>query len=82
MDHTDEKQRPSSEEKSPQADDHTGGVLVSKHASEGSTTGTGTGDKGEDWRDGWDGRRERRVLRRMDIHLLPFVSLLYLLSFL
>lgn len=35
-----------------------------------------------DWEDGWDHMRVKRVLRKMDIHLLPFVSLLYLLSFL
>lgn len=31
---------------------------------------------------GIDPKREKSILRRMDIHLLPFVSLLYLLSFL
>lgn len=29
-----------------------------------------------------DGKEERRIFRKMDMHLLPFVSLLYLLSFL
>lgn len=31
---------------------------------------------------GIDHKHEKRVLRKMDFHLLPFVSLLYLLSFL
>lgn len=29
-----------------------------------------------------DSQEERRMFRKMDMHLLPFVSLLYLLSFL
>lgn len=29
-----------------------------------------------------DSKEERRMFRKMDMHLLPFVSLLYLLSFL
>jgi hypothetical protein len=34
------------------------------------------------WRHGIDEKHEKRILRKLDIHLLPFVSLLYLLSFL
>lgn len=34
------------------------------------------------WRDDWDQKKVKRILRKMDVHLLPFVSLLYLLSFL
>jgi len=80
MDHTEVKQQvPPVHKKTPQGN-HSGGALVRKHGSEGSTTSTD--DKDERWRDGWDDRREQRVLRKMDIHLLPFVSLLYLLSFL
>ena len=79
MDHTDEKQLGSFEGKHPLGD-NSGGVPVRGNASEGSTTSAG--DKDDGWRDGWDDRREQRVLRKMDIHLLPFVSLLYLLSFL
>ncbi|KIM26839.1 hypothetical protein M408DRAFT_330417 [Serendipita vermifera MAFF 305830] len=37
---------------------------------------------GDQWRHGVDAAHEKRVLRKLDIHLLPFVSLLYLLSFL
>jgi len=36
----------------------------------------------EEWRHGIDSVHEKRILRKLDIHLLPFVSLLYLLSFL
>lgn len=36
----------------------------------------------ESWRDNIDTKHEKRILRKLDIHLLPFVSLLYLLSFL
>ena len=32
-------------------------------------------------RHGIDEKHEKRILRKLDIHLLPFVSLLYLLSF-
>jgi hypothetical protein len=80
MDRTDEKRRESFEEITPRANHSGGDVPVKIHASEGSTTSAD--DKGEGWRNGWDNRREQRVLRKMDIHLLPFVSLLYLLSFL
>jgi hypothetical protein len=31
-------------------------------------------------RHGIDGKHEKRILRKLDIHLLPFVSLLYLLA--
>lgn len=79
MDHNDEKRRVAFDEKPPQANP-TGGPLVGKDAYEGSITSID--DTGDRWRDGWDDRRERRILRKMDIHLLPFVSLLYLLSFL
>jgi len=79
MDHTDEKQLGSFEGEHPLGD-NSGGVPVRGNASKGSTTSAG--DKDDDWHDGWDDRREQRVLRKMDIHLLPFVSLLYLLSFL
>jgi len=83
MEHSDEKQRASSlDEKAPQAvhHDHSGGALATDHGYEGPTVNVDNND--EHWRDGWDHRREQRVLRKMDIHLLPFVSLLYLLSFL
>ena len=60
--------------------DHGGGALATNHGDERSTKGID--DHDESWWVGWDDRRERRVLRNMDIHLLPFVSLLYLLSFL
>ena len=79
MDHKDEKRRASFDENLPQAN-LSGGALVKKHAYEGSITITD--DKDDHWRDGWDDRREQHVLRKMDVHLLPFVSLLYLLSFL
>lgn len=36
----------------------------------------------ESWRVGIDAKHEKRILRKLDVHLLPFVSLLYLLSFL
>jgi hypothetical protein len=38
--------------------------------------------EGDQWRHGIDTTHEKRILRRLDLHLLPFVSLLYLLSFL
>jgi hypothetical protein len=34
------------------------------------------------WRHGIDEHHEKRILLKLDLHLLPFVSLLYLLSFL
>jgi hypothetical protein len=34
------------------------------------------------WRLGIDEKHEKMILRKLDIHLLPFISLLYLLSFL
>lgn len=37
---------------------------------------------GDQWRHGVDAIHEKRILRKLDWHLLPFVSLLYLLSFL
>jgi hypothetical protein len=37
---------------------------------------------GDQWRHGIDSVHEKRVLRKLDLHLLPFVSVLYLLSFL
>jgi hypothetical protein len=37
---------------------------------------------GDQWRHGIDPVHEKRILRKLDLHLLPFVSLLYLLSFL
>ena len=57
-----------------------GDAPATDHGHEGPTVNVDNND--ERWRDGWDHKREQRVLRRMDIHLLPFVSLLYLLSFL
>ena len=83
MDHNDEKQRPASpDEKTPHTvrHDNGDGALATDHGYEGPTGGMSEHD--ESWRDGWDDRREQRVLRKMDVHLLPFVSLLYLLSFL
>ena len=79
MDYNDEKRRASFDENLTQGS-LSGGALVRKHAPGGSITSTD--DKDDHWRDGWDDRREQHVLRKMDIHLLPFVSLLYLLSFL
>lgn len=89
MDHSEKKQRPASllddDEKAPHNAVHHphphphhdggGGPLATAHGYEDP-------EHDERWRHGWDDRRERRVLRRMDLHLLPFVSLLYLLSFL
>jgi len=80
MGHTDEIQLGSFEEK-PTLGNHIGGGIPVKGYASGSST-TSADDRDVDWRDGWDDRREQRVLRKMDIHLLPFVSLLYLLSFL
>jgi hypothetical protein len=40
------------------------------------------GEYQEEWRHGVDTKHEHRILRKLDLHLLPFVSLLYLLSFL
>jgi hypothetical protein len=34
------------------------------------------------WRHGMDNEHEKRILRKLDIHLLPLVSVLYLFSFL
>jgi hypothetical protein len=34
------------------------------------------------WKHGIDEKHEKRILLKLDLHLLPFVSLLYLLSFL
>jgi hypothetical protein len=36
----------------------------------------------DQWRNGIDPVQEKRILRKLDLYLLPFVSLLYLLSFL
>jgi hypothetical protein len=33
------------------------------------------------WRNGIDEKYEKRILRKLDIRLLPFVSLLFFLSF-
>lgn len=46
--------------------------------------GTGSIESGDqaEWRHGVDAQHEHRILRKLDVHLLPFVSLLYLLSFL
>jgi hypothetical protein len=79
MDNSDEKQHSSSlDEKAPGV--HSGDDLAVNNAYDTSTLNMD--EKDERWRDGWDDKRERRVLRKMDIHLLPLVSLLYLLSFL
>jgi hypothetical protein len=42
----------------------------------------GTLKDGDQWRHGIDPVHEKRILRKLDFRLLPFVSLLYLLSFL
>jgi hypothetical protein len=34
------------------------------------------------WRHGIDNKGEKKILRKLDIHILPLVSFLYLLSFL
>ena len=80
MDHTNEKPHASSlDEKAPRVDDSSG-TPAAEHGYEGSTLRVDA--EHQRWRDGWDDKREQRVLRKMDIRLLPFVSLLYLLSFL
>jgi hypothetical protein len=89
MDHSHEKQRGSSLDEKENAPpgvhhgydhDHSGGALAANHGYDAPAVSVDGSD--ERWRDGWDDKREQRVLRKMDIHLLPFVSLLYLLSFL
>jgi hypothetical protein len=40
----------------------------------------GTLKDGDQWRHGIDHAHEKRILRRLDFHSLPFISLLYLLS--
>jgi hypothetical protein len=35
---------------------------------------------GDQWRHGIDDAHERRILRKLDYHSLPFISLLYLMS--
>jgi hypothetical protein len=82
MDNSDEKQHSSSLDERALGvhNGHSGDELAVNNAYDTSTVNVD--EKDEPWRDGWDDRRERRVLRKMDIHLLPFVSLLYLLSFL
>jgi hypothetical protein len=40
----------------------------------------GTLKDGDQWLHGVDPVHEKRILRKLDLHLLPFVSLLYLLS--
>ena len=91
MDPSDEKPRPSSsspdEKEKTKAElpvhrDHGAGALAANHGYDASTKSVDEDESDARWRDGWDDARERRVLRKMDIHLLPFVSLLYLLSFL
>jgi hypothetical protein len=42
----------------------------------------GTLKDGDQRRHGIDPVHEKRILRKLDLYLLPFVSLLYLLSFL
>jgi hypothetical protein len=37
---------------------------------------------GDQWRHGIDPVHEKRILRKLDFHLLPFLFLLFLLSFL
>jgi hypothetical protein len=44
------------------------------------SSGTGALKDGDQWRHGIDPVHEKRILRKLDLHLLPFVSLLYLLS--
>jgi hypothetical protein len=34
------------------------------------------------WRHGIDKKSEKKLLRKLDLHIIPLVSLLYLLSFL
>jgi hypothetical protein len=42
----------------------------------------GTLTDGDQWRRGIEPAHEKRILRRLDFHLLPFLCLLFLLSFL
>jgi hypothetical protein len=46
----------------------------------GHSSDQGALKDGGQWRHGIDHVHEKRILRRLDFHLLPFVSLLYLLS--
>jgi len=42
----------------------------------------GTPKDGDQWRSDIDPLYEKRILRKLDLHLLPFLCLLFLLSFL
>jgi hypothetical protein len=66
--HTDEKPVINMDEKRDRSLDHASDPEVLK--------------EGDQWRHGIDHVHEKRILRKLDLHLLPFVSLLYLLSFL
>jgi hypothetical protein len=46
------------------------------------SSNAGTLKDGDQWRHGIDHVHEKRILRKLDFRLLPFVTLLYLLSFL
>jgi hypothetical protein len=53
-----------------------------RHPSLDHLSDPGTLKDGEQWRNGIGPVQEKRILRKLDLYLLPFVSLLYLLSFL
>jgi hypothetical protein len=44
------------------------------------TSDPGSPKDGDQWRHGIDHAHEKRILRRLDYHSLPFVSLLYFMS--
>jgi hypothetical protein len=73
--HQDGDQSPENEKGTIQIQEKVGGSVGHNSDPENST-------KGLSWRHGIDEKHEKRILRKLDIHLLPFVSVLYLLSFL
>jgi hypothetical protein len=44
------------------------------------TSNPGTPKDGDQWRHGIDRAHEKRILRKLDLHSLPFVSLLFLMA--
>jgi hypothetical protein len=57
---------------------------ITLYQSKGSSLDYNSGNAAEDafCRHGIDEKHEKRILRKLDIRLLPFASLLYLLSYL
>jgi hypothetical protein len=53
-----------------------------RHSPVSHNSDPGIAAQNPSWRRGIDEKQEKRILRKLDIHLLPFISLLYLLSFL